>query len=171
VPGDLTGLAPDIEETLRAIEAAVAGMTPEQLVRAPAGRWSAESVLEHLDLTFSGTVVGLRKRLETGVRALTADWKQRIATWLIVDLGFFPPGFKAPEFANPGGGKGGSVLDDIRRHLREMDEVMVECDQKLGAHVAFKHPRLGPLTTAQWRKFHLVHTRHHMKQIARLRAP
>jgi hypothetical protein len=29
---------------------------------------------------------------------------------------------------------------------------------------------LGPLTIPQWRRFHLVHTQHHMKQVARLRA-
>jgi hypothetical protein len=29
---------------------------------------------------------------------------------------------------------------------------------------------LGPLTGAQWRKFHLVHGRHHVKQVLHLRA-
>jgi hypothetical protein len=29
---------------------------------------------------------------------------------------------------------------------------------------------LGPLTGAQWRKFHLVHGRHHARQIRQLRA-
>jgi hypothetical protein len=29
---------------------------------------------------------------------------------------------------------------------------------------------LGPLTGAQWRKFHLVHGLHHQKQLLRLRA-
>jgi hypothetical protein len=27
------------------------------------------------------------------------------------------------------------------------------------------HPFLGPLTASQWRKFHLVHGRHHARQI------
>jgi hypothetical protein len=27
---------------------------------------------------------------------------------------------------------------------------------------------LGPLTAGQWRKFHLIHGRHHAKQIRRL---
>jgi hypothetical protein len=31
------------------------------------------------------------------------------------------------------------------------------------------HPILGPLTGGQWRKFHLVHGLHHVKQIRRLR--
>jgi hypothetical protein len=31
------------------------------------------------------------------------------------------------------------------------------------------HLILGPLTAAQWRKFHWIHGRHHVKQILRLR--
>jgi hypothetical protein len=31
------------------------------------------------------------------------------------------------------------------------------------------HPVLGPLTLHQWSRFHYVHARHHMKQIATLR--
>ncbi|MGZ7099671.1 MAG: DUF1569 domain-containing protein [Candidatus Angelobacter sp.] len=31
------------------------------------------------------------------------------------------------------------------------------------------HPVLGPLTAAEWRKFHLVHGLHHVKQIRSLR--
>jgi hypothetical protein len=29
---------------------------------------------------------------------------------------------------------------------------------------------LGPLTIRQWRKFHLIHGRHHIKQIRAIRA-
>jgi hypothetical protein len=31
------------------------------------------------------------------------------------------------------------------------------------------HPILGPFSIAQWRKFHLVHGLHHVKQIQRLK--
>jgi hypothetical protein len=31
------------------------------------------------------------------------------------------------------------------------------------------HPILGPLTAAQWMKFHRVHGMHHVKQMQRLR--
>jgi len=159
-----------LERTQQAIEHAVAGLTTEQLARAPQGKWSAEAVLEHLDLTFSGSIQNLRKTLELGPRPLSRSLLQRVAAWVIVDLGYFPTGFKAPEFAVPKGGRGAEVVASIKRHLEEMDAVLDECDAKLGRRVTFKHPRLGALNSAQWRRFHLVHTRHHMKQVARLRA-
>jgi hypothetical protein len=31
------------------------------------------------------------------------------------------------------------------------------------------HPILGPLTVDQWRKFHVVHTEHHVRQISQRR--
>jgi len=33
-----------------------------------------------------------------------------------------------------------------------------------------EHPFLGPFSIAQWRKFHLRHGMHHLKQIQRLRS-
>jgi hypothetical protein len=159
----------DTDQTLQTIERSVAGITAAELTHAAGPQWPAESVLEHLDLTYSGTITNMRKALERGVHPRPKVWMQRVATWLICDLGFFPSGFKAPETATPRGGRGAEVIDSIRRNLREMDAVMIECDEKLGPQATFNHPRLGPLTTAQWRRFHLVHARHHMKQLARHR--
>jgi hypothetical protein len=161
---------PSTQQTLQAIERAVDGMAPDDWTRAPAGKWSAGHVLEHLDLTFSGTVESMRRWLEKGPRVSTASWRQRVGKWLIVHLGYFPRGFQAPEFVVPRGGLGETVLTNIRQHLGEMDEAIAACEQKLGPRTRFKHPRLGPLTAQQWRRFHLVHTRHHMKQVAALRA-
>jgi hypothetical protein len=52
-----------------------------------------------------------------------------------------------------------------------MDQGLAECEQRFGSEVKMAdHVVLGPLTIPQWRRFHLIHTRHHMKQIERLRA-
>ena len=160
----------DTASTLAAIEGTVAGMSPAQLADSVGGKWSPAAVLEHLDLTYSTTVTAMQKTLAKGPRASTAVLRQRIARWLIVRLGYFPSGFKAPEFALPQGRSGDAVIADIRRHLPEMDAAIAAVESTLGAHVCVKHPRLGPLTAAEWRRFHLVHTRHHLKQIAAQRA-
>jgi hypothetical protein len=162
-------LSPHLEKTLKVIETAVAGMTAAQWTRAPQGKWSAEAVLEHLDLTFAGMVHSLRRGLEKGHGARPRSWFALAAQLAVVDLGYFPHGLKSPDGAVPAGGRGATVVEDIRRHLVEMDEVMGECEAKLGRRATFTHPRLGPMTVRQWRRFHLVHTRHHMKQVARLR--
>jgi hypothetical protein len=51
-----------------------------------------------------------------------------------------------------------------------MDRCIALCEEKLGSRrKLLDHPILGPLTGAEWRKFHLVHGLHHVKQIRRLR--
>ena len=47
-----------------------------------------------------------------------------------------------------------------------MDEAIAQCEQRYGSRaMVLDHPVLGPLTARQWRKFHLAHGRHHVKQI------
>ena len=51
-----------------------------------------------------------------------------------------------------------------------MDKVLPECERRFGARCKLaSHFVLGPLTAEQWRKFHWIHTRNHMKQVARLK--
>jgi hypothetical protein len=39
-------------------------------------------------------------------------------------------------------------------------------EQRFGARTKLaNHPLLGAFTAHEWRRFHLVHTRHHVKQI------
>jgi hypothetical protein len=52
-----------------------------------------------------------------------------------------------------------------------MDGIMARCESEFGSHrKVLDHPILGPFSIAQWRKFHLVHGRHHVKQLQYLRA-
>jgi hypothetical protein len=59
-------------------------------------------------------------------------------------------------------------LRNIAVHIADMDRVLAECARRFGAGKLANHFILGPLSAHQWRKFHWVHTRHHMKQITRL---
>ena len=62
------------------------------------------------------------------------------------------------------------MLAEIGLKIAEMDDSIARCEQKLGSRrKLLDHPILGPLTAAQWRKFHLVHGLHHEKQLVRLR--
>ena len=63
------------------------------------------------------------------------------------------------------------VRAEIGIKITAMDEIISECEARFGKNVMLlDHLILGPLTGAQWRKFHLVHGRHHVKQILQLRA-
>jgi hypothetical protein len=50
----------------------------------------------------------------------------------------------------------------------EMDTILSRCEEKLGHEKLLDHPILGPLTAAEWKKFHMVHGLHHVKQIRKL---
>lgn len=54
--------------------------------------------------------------------------------------------------------------------MTDLDDVMSRCAGKFGGRTKLlDHPVLGPLSVSQWRKFHLVHGLHHVKQLHRLR--
>ncbi len=153
------------------IAAAVAGLSPEQLSQQPPGKWCAAEILEHLYLTYTGTVKGFERVLGAGKPlASKPTLKQRGGTLVVVGLGYFPSGRETPAVASPRGLPREKVLAEIGPKISEMDNVIALCEQKLGsARKLLDHPVLGPLSAPQWRKFHLVHGRHHLKQLHRLR--
>ena len=160
-----------LQQAMDAIEDATRGMSPEQLERHPEGKWPAAGVLEHLSITFGGTARLMRKCLDDGKpRGSAPTLKHTLLTFVVTGLGYFPSGRKAPDFAQPKGAGGEAALQAIRDNLVAMDTALAECEQRFGTEVKMAdHFALGPLSVPQWRRFHWVHTRHHMKQIERLR--
>ena len=162
---------PRLQRLQAEILAVIDGLSAEQLSRHPPGKWSASEVLEHLYLTYTGTVRGF-ERVETESKPLVTaqSWRHRGRKAIVVGLGFLPSGRESPPVARPRGIPAEKVLSEIALKIAEMDNGITRCEQKLGSRrVLLDHPILGPLTANQWRKFHLVHGLHHVKQIRRLR--
>ncbi len=161
-----------LQQALDAIDAATRGMSGEQLAVHPEGKWSAAGILEHLAIAFGSTARGLEKALASGEPKISPPTLyQRGAALLVAGIGYFPAGRKAPEFTTPKGMDGDTALKTIRENLVAMDAAITRCEERFGrSRKIANHPVLGPLSVPQWRKFHLVHTRHHMKQIDRLRS-
>lgn len=158
-----------IEHARREIESATLGLTPEMLTRTPAGKWSSAQVLEHLLITYRSTT-GVFERLKSSTSLppmphLTMT--QRVGILLITVLGYFPEGRKAPAFTEPKGNIAPeNIVAEVVEQLAKMDCAIAQVETMQGSeHPIAAHPVLGPLTAKQWRKFHLVHTRHHMKQV------
>jgi hypothetical protein len=159
-------------ETLRAnLESAVAGMSNEQLSWHPSGKWCASEVLEHLYLTYTGTIKGFERVITTGKPLATrASMAHRVLTFVVVGLGYLPAGRKSPAVAVPRGLPTEQVRNEIGAKLVAMDALLAQCESRFGRRVKLlDHPILGPLTAPQWRTLHLVHGRHHQKQLLRLR--
>jgi hypothetical protein len=163
---------PTVETTWKLIAGATEGMSAEDLGRHPEGKWSSAQIVEHLLLTHTGTIAGLRKALAAGAPlGGRPTLKQRLSQFVVLDVGFLPGGRKAPALTVPKGAAPEQVVPMDEKALADMDATISECEKRYGDAVKIAdHPVLGPLTAAQWRKFHFVHARHHMKQIARLRA-
>jgi hypothetical protein len=156
-----------LERLRQELEDAIEGAGSSALAQAPAGKWSAAQILEHLFLTYKGTNQGVAKCLERGTPLATrSTLTHRMATLLVVNFGYIPNGRKAPERSTPRGMPVDEVPRAVATELERMGLGLNECERKFGAGTKIMdHPFLGSLTAGQWRKFHLVHGRHHARQI------
>ena len=85
-------------------------------------------------------------------------------------MGYEPDGVQAPSMVQPRGLPAEQVRNEIGAKLVAMDAIIAQCEAQFGRRVKLlDHPILGPLTATQWRQLHLVHGRHHLKQLLRLR--
>jgi len=156
-----------LEHLQRELEDATGGAAAAGLTHAPAGKWSAAQILEHLLLTYQNTNRGLAKCLAQGAPLATrATLKHRLAKLLVVNLGYLPGGRKAPERVTPRGMPPQEVQQAIAPELQKMNSGLDDCERRFGSRTKIMdHLFLGPLTANEWRKFHWVHGRHHARQI------
>jgi hypothetical protein len=162
---------PRLDQLKASLESAVEGMSSEQLSWHLPGKWCAAEVLEHLYLTYTGTIQGFERVMAKGKPlASRASVAQRVLTFVVVGLGHLPAGRKAPAIVQPKGLPVEQVRNEIGEKLAAMDAIIAQCEVRFGPWVqVLDHPILGPLTAMQFRKLHLVHGRHHLKQLLRLR--
>ena len=161
-----------LEELKQALESSVGGLSSEELSWHPADKWCATEVLEHLYLTYTGTIKGFTKVLEAGKPLVTrASMKQRVRTLVVLVFQHMPEGRQAPANTRPRGLPAEKVRSEVGAKIAEMDAIIAQCEVRFGRGIPLlDHPILGPLTAMQWRTFHLVHGRHHVKQLLRLRS-
>lgn len=160
------------QAVLNEMESATSGLTDNDLntLRLAPGKWTAAQTLEHLILAFTGTTRNMRKLAEGKGDIAPPTLKQRIGKFVLVALGHMPEGRSAPEFTRPAVTPSVDVRERFRQAVQDMDSAIATRAASVPAprHIAI-HPILGPLTSREWRKFHLVHTRHHMRQIQAMR--
>ena len=155
----------------QSLESAVEGMSSEQLSWHLPGKWCAAQVLEHLYLTYTGTTRGLEKVIARGTPLATRpSWEKRVLTFVVTKLRYMPAGREAPPIVQPKGLSAEQVRNEIWAKLAAMNAIIAQCEARFGRHVKLlDHPILGALNAAEWRMLHLVHGRHHRKQLLKLR--
>jgi hypothetical protein len=158
---------PHLDACLKILNEATRGGGPECSVRKDPDKWSVAEVVEHLQRAYSGTAKGFERCLEKHVPSATPRTMQQvIASFVLVKLGYFPPGRQAPKHVLPTGELDlQAVLDAARRDLARLDAAATRARAEFGVVKLVDHPRIGALSVDEWLRFHLVHTRHHEKQI------
>jgi hypothetical protein len=102
--------------------------------------------------------------------ASRASMAERLLAFGVMRLGRLPTGRKSPHVALPRGLPHQQVRNEIAEKIVAMDSIIAQCEARFGHRVKLlDHPILGPLSAAQWRKLHLLHGQHHLKQILQLR--
>ena len=146
-----------------------------QTQTAPPGKWGIQQIVEHLTLTYQSTGKILAERLEKGRPTRTEpSFRHRCMTILVLNVGYFPSGRRAPDAVMPHDGSppktGPELLALVEEHLWELDGRLNETASQFGQHTrSVSHLILGPLSPLEWRRFHMVHGRHHIRQIDEIR--
>jgi len=138
--------------------------------------WSIQGLVEHLALACRSSSRVLEKRLQKGEPAggfsSPSQWLLQIA---VLSMGRMPRGAPAASFLRPGqlhwpptGGDG--LLEFMRAEMERMDQLLDASRQRFGLQRVAPHFLLGPLRPDQWRRFHVIHFRHHLEQLHRIEA-
>lgn len=168
----LRRLCGEYEEQLR-------GETAERMQLRPAGetaRWNVQQTVEHMLMTYAATSGNFEKRLAKGtVTEAKATFGHRIGQFAVCTLGQFPKGRKAPEIVTPKAdtvaASGDELLEKVKVELERFDGLALEAERVFGPQRAITHLVLGPMSVHNWRRFHLIHGEHHLRQIGKVLAP
>ena len=167
-------------ETLRdELERSLGGLDLQQTQLRPGGeasRWNIQQIVRHLLLTYAATEMAIDARLEKGSPTKAKPMLlQRFGQFTVIGLEYFPHGRKAPDrvvsSADAAAVPSGVLIAEVGEAIKMLDRKVSAAEKMFGQETrAVSHMVLGPLTSEQWRRFHLVHGRHHIKQIRRIRA-
>jgi hypothetical protein len=166
----LDQLQREIASSLHGLDATQTQLRP---LSAPE-KWSIQQIVEHLLLTYSGAETALNARLaKRRPTAAKPSALHHIQQFTVYRLGYLPGGRQAPDIvmpaASPSPLSGEELATAGRDHLTRFDALCAEAEQLFGSKQCASHNVLGPLSVDQWRRFQLIHGRHHLKQIAVIR--
>lgn len=143
------------------------GRSDSEWEHGPPGKWTPAQIVEHLalGLSLSADTFKARKHHAPMSRRPRTP-AEKIAKLFIFGFRWFPPGRKAPERTTPATGV---TRVDAEQHFLAALEAWDQVDRALlperRTNLFVKHPRMGDLTVEEWMRFHMIHARHHAKQI------
>jgi len=166
VHATFTQLEHELTAALFGLDAAQTQLRP---LRHP-GKWTVQQIATHLLLAYDQTSNAIEARLAKGHPTLAKPTLSQYAgQFLVLGIGFLPTGRAAPEAVLPPAGEVQRDGDELgalaKEKLVHLDRLAREAETLFGKTRCITHMALGPLSIPQWRRFQLVHTRHHLKQV------
>jgi DinB superfamily len=167
---------PILEHLERELTPALEGLDAGQTQLTPAAhpeKWSIQQIVDHLLLTYGLTQRALETRIARArPTEARASIKQRVRQFVLITAGIFPKGRPAPLTVQPSPAEplsGHALIQAVHQNLIGVDQLSNQAEAIFGRRRAISHQILGPLSVHQWRRFHLIHARHHVKQILAIR--
>jgi hypothetical protein len=170
---------PVFQSAFRDIAAALGGFDATSANVHPWGRphcWSVQQIVEHLVLSMDATRASLEERLAKGrpgrnLHRSRTEWALQL---MILSAGHMPKGVGAPRETTPPANMPTTGVRELTERLETaieaLDATLDHCRQRFGMERVGRHFLLGPLRIDQWRRYHVLHLRHHLEQMAELRA-
>jgi len=160
----------EIGESLKGLDAAQTQLRPKSQPE----KWSIQQVMEHLLLTYAYSVQAFEARLERGAPTKARpNFPMRAVQFVVLTVGFMPKGRMAPAMVTqPVCGvplSGDALALQADEALIRLDELACKAEGLFGRGRSISHQILGPLSVPQWRRFQLVHGKHHLKQVRAIR--
>lgn len=137
--------------------------------------WSVHQIVEHLVLSMNQTREALEERLTKGrpgrnLQRSRTEWALQL---MILSAGHMPKGVGAPQEITPNAGMPQARVRELTARLESaiesLDTTLDQCRQRFGMERVGRQFLLGPLRVDQWRRYHVLHLRHHLKQMADVR--
>ena len=143
------------------------GRSDGEWEQGPPGKWTPAQIVEHLALGLSLSAQTFQSRKDHAPMSRRRRTPaEHVARFFILGLRWFPPGRKSPERTTPAEGIDRATAE---AHFRAGVEAWDIVDRALLPERRFnlfvKQPRMGDLTVEEWMRFHLIHARHHARQI------
>jgi DinB superfamily len=167
---------PTIQQMHHNLASSLRGLTVQQTQLHPLAdqqKWSIQQIADHLLLTYASTAAAFENRIAKGTPTRSRPTPpQRLRSFVVLQLGYMPNGRSAPEAVRPMqtpplSGEELTALAVAR--LLHMASLLDEAEPLFGTSRSVTHGILGPLCARDWRRFHLVHTTHHIRQILTIR--
>jgi hypothetical protein len=143
------------------------GRSDGEWERGPAGKWTPAQIVEHLALalTLSADTFQTR-RSHASMSRRPRTPAEKISRFFVFGLRWFPPGRKAPERTTPPAHVSrASAEAHFLAGIEAWDQVDRALLPERRDNLFVKHPRMGDLTVEEWMEFHVIHARHHARQI------